>query len=79
MFQSFSFISSHEPYFYFFYSKFVTLHFAPVRKKKSQLSPAGAGEERLNLNIVSFAFESLLRLKDLAGEAEKVSPSASLR
>lgn len=40
MFQSFSFISSHEPYFYF-YGKFVTLHFALMGKKKSQLSFAG--------------------------------------
>lgn len=40
MFQRFSFISSHEPYFYF-YSEFVTLHFALMRKKKSQLSSAG--------------------------------------
>lgn len=33
MFQSFSFISSHEPGFYF-YSTFFALHFTPMRKRK---------------------------------------------
>lgn len=51
MFQSFSFISSHEPYFYF-YSKFVTLGSARMGKEEKSTFPCWRGGGRLNLNIV---------------------------
>lgn len=75
MFQSFSFISSHEPYFslifFFFRGEFVALHFFTLMRNKNFVLLEG--RRGLNLNIVSFASESSLRLKDLGvAEADKV-------
>lgn len=72
MFQSFSFISSHEPYFYF-YGKFVTPHFASVRKKKSQLSFSWRAE-RLNLNIVWFDFGKHAEIEGFGWRGPQGSP-----
>lgn len=50
MFPSFSFISSHEPYFYF-HSEFVALRFSRVGEEQKS-SFFSWRVERLNLNIV---------------------------
>lgn len=79
MFQSFSFISSHEPYFLFLQRVCCSRFCTDEKEEKSTFFCWR--EERLNLNIVSFAFESLLRLKDLGWRGRQgslVSPSACL-
>lgn len=73
MFQSFSFISSHEPLFLFLWRVCRSTFCTDEKGEKSTF--LCWREERLKLSIVSFTSESSPRLKDLGGEADKVRSS----
>lgn len=53
MFQSFSFISSHEPYFYF-YSTFFALHVTLMRKRKVNFLLLEGGEAKIEHCFICF-------------------------